>query len=1403
MKAGAEQHMLKACCASRLLGGPVIVAMISVLLLSGGWRSAGAADIPEVPLVTTQAAPPMTMLVMGRDHTLYYEAYNDASDLDGDGVIDTRFRPTLTYFGLFDSGLCYKTSAPGEHGRFVPVAEANDGKCRNAWSGNWLNYVTTSRIDALRKVLYGGRRVVDTEHETVLERSYIPQDAHSWGKEYESEAVDGYAIEDYTPLAAPTYGTRHLFANTSLSWAKSWPRLRVLQHSTFKVREWVSKESLVAGDTCGVGVETSCGVITDYAVRVEVCRSPYTASCKRYPSGFYKPVGLLHDYGESESMYFGLLTGSYDKHYSGGVIRKLVSSFKDEVDARDGTFRSGAAIVRSLDALQIVDFGWNAYGGGWPREAKPSEGTFPDWGNPIAEMMYEGLRYFAGALSPTPDYAGGSRDGALGLPKPAWDDPYSASGASKGLWCSKANMLVISSVNPSFDSDQLPGSAFSSFSGTGLPGLNVSSLGGYIAGRESGVRGLRFIGQVGELNDGAPTPKAVDSLGNIRGLPEEPNKQGSYYAASVAHFGKATDLRPALRGRQSVDTFVVALSSPLPRIEVPVAGGSVTIVPFAKTVSVNGGVRGSFQPTNQIVDFYVEDIVNTSDADRNWSVNGGRYRAIFSINFEDVEMGADHDMDAIVRYTVSLTAAGQVEVKLDTVYATTSGEQHAGYVISGTTADGIYLDVNPFIHSTNVHGNGQAGRKYFLDTPPGCWLSADGSRPAVPACDALLGTSAARAFTPGSSSAGYLEGPLWYAAKWGGFIDRNGNGWPDLRTEWDLNGDGVPDTYLAVQNPLKLREALKRSFDSIVERSASAGNVTANGQQLQAGSLVFQAHFNSGQWDGELTAYPLTSSGVSPMPAWRASAGIPAPDARRVYTYSALTGGVRFRSPFATMADGIVNYLLGDRSAEGTLRTRGSSVLGDIVHSSPYYVKDTDTVYVGANDGMLHGFSAVTGKELFAYIPGLVFDKLERLAAPDYAHTYYVDGEIAVSTRAVTPGRNILAASPGRGAKGLFVLDVTNPSAFTADNVLWEYGGDGDGDLGFILGRPQIATLEDDRVVVVVGNGYGSANGAAVLYVFDLMSGDRLAKLNTFAAGGNGLSTPVLVDGDGNGKVDTAYAGDLRGNVWRFDLADSDPLNWRSHYRESEAPSAMPRPLFTARDALGAAQPITAQLTVAINSVVADPNHGRTFVFFGTGSYLFASDPGSRQVQSWYGIIVDEEDSVSGRAQLVKREFERVDVLNGTTVRVAMEAEEGDMLGKRGWYLDLKDSSIPRGERIVTRSALYHLIRPVLVASSIIPSADECEPGGSGYINALDPFTGGRLTQVVFDLNGDGRFDDRDRLDGMVVSSFDPGLGLPSEGTLVGNRYVAGGTSGENQDWSVNLGSRRLGRISWREVIRE
>jgi type IV pilus assembly protein PilY1 len=472
-------------------------------------------------------------------------------------------------------------------------------------------------------------------------------------------------------------------------------------------------------------------------------------------------------------------------------------------------------------------------------------------------------------------------------------------------------------------------------------------------------------------------------------------------------------------------------------------------------------------------------------------------------------------------------------------------------------------------------------------------------------------------------------------------------------------------------------------------------------------------------------------------------------------------------------------------------------VHGDVISSSPYYVKSTNTLFVGANDGMLHAVDATTGDERFAFVPNAVTDKLFKLTTNSYAHDYYVDGEIAVSTTAETPGKNILVGALGRGGKALYALDVSNPAAFTAANVMWEYTH---ANLGLALGKPVIAKLNNGHSGLIVGNGYNSASERALLFIIDIDTGELIRALDTQAGSSdasNGLASPRGWDTDGNGTVDIVYAGDLLGNLWKFDLSSAAPADWASAY----ASGGTPVPMFTATDSAGTRQPITGMIGLGVNPRKGDPNFGKRYVFFGSGRYITASDVGNSAAQSWYGLIDAESAAIgSDRSVLRQRTIELEGTIAGNATRAFSLPTPGDMAGRQGWYVDLVSPSLGnQGERMIGEHKFFG---SVLLAASMVPSSNSCKPGGEGFLNAIDPFSGAALDNLFFDANNDLRFDNSDRMgnDHRAVGSYNPGINLPSDPILIGNRLCSSGTSGGLNCPSVN-NPIRSGRISWHEVV--
>lgn len=640
---------------------------------------------------------------------------------------------------------------------------------------------------------------------------------------------------------------------------------------------------------------------------------------------------------------------------------------------------------------------------------------------------------------------------------------------------------------------------------------------------------------------------------------------------------------------------------------------------------------------------------------------------------------------------------------------------------------------------------------------------------------------------------------------------------------------GGTTTAFSANDPATLEAAFNAIFEDIFRKSSSFSSVAQNSTSINTGSMVYQGRFDSTDWSGEVIALrPELTGPLTQM--WNTSdpGHFAAPASRKIFTLLPGTGGREFKLltdlsaaqqtalaavacsstlTGATCAQARIDWLRGTRTQEapaGALRRR-TKLLGDVISSSPYYVKSSDTLFVGANDGMLHAFNATTGDERFAFVPNAVIANVHKVTLPSYSHEYFVDGEIAVSSTAMTPGKNILVGTLGRGGRSVYALDVTSPSTFAATNVMWEFS---DPDLGLALGKPVIVKLNNGQTAVILGNGYNSVNERSFLFIINITTGALIRKIDTgsgSAAASNGLAAPSGWDLDSNGTVDLMYAGDLLGNLWKFDLSSATPSIWASAYGSA----ATPAPMFVALDSLGNRQAITGLPEIGLNSRKGDPHFGKRYVFFGSGRYLTTSDVTTTLAQSWYGLI-DEASVISGRSVLRQRTIDLEATLTGRSVRSFSVAVAGDMAGKQGWFVDLvSPTSGNLGERMVGEHKLFG---SVLLASSMIPTTNPCIPGGEGFLNAIDPFSGGSLASLFFDANNDGAFTDADRIGTgaarRAVGSINPGINLISDGIMIGSgergSVIVGGTGGGDTGNVRQVGAKdtlRSGRISWREVV--
>ena len=483
----------------------------------------------------------------------------------------------------------------------------------------------------------------------------------------------------------------------------------------------------------------------------------------------------------------------------------------------------------------------------------------------------------------------------------------------------------------------------------------------------------------------------------------------------------------------------------------------------------------------------------------------------------------------------------------------------------------------------------------------------------------------------------------------------------------------------------------------------------------------------------------------------------------------------------AAVGDNLLNYLRGQQGNEigrtgvavpDQLYRNREKVLGDALESQPAYMGPpifsypypgypefrtvnaarSGNVYMGTNDGMMHAFAGDTGIERWAYIPSMVVPNLWRLADDQYAdrHTNFVNGSAITSDictancsnayNAATPLTNpvwktILVAGLNGGGRGYFALDITNPSTTT---LLWEFtttagiGKVKDNDLGYTFGQPVITRKADGTWVVVVTSGYDNGtdspkkvsgsfvanspagSGKGFLYVLNAGTGTIISKIDTgagTAASPSGLAKIAGFNTEATGnRVSYIYGGDLLGNLWRFDINSSATAAigtgaaFKLASLFSDTGGASPQPITT-----------TPQLGVIL---------GKRVVFVGTGKYLEVPDLSNTQKQTQYAIKDDDATTtlVNPRNTLVQQfllnnpDATATRLASGSAGSVTTAAAVNFSTG-RGWFVDFPES----GERVNIDAKL---VLGTLLVPSIVPSATECSPGGTGWLNFLDYETG-------------------------------------------------------------------------------
>ncbi len=686
------------------------------------------------------------------------------------------------------------------------------------------------------------------------------------------------------------------------------------------------------------------------------------------------------------------------------------------------------------------------------------------------------------------------------------------------------------------------------------------------------------------------------------------------------------------------------------------------------------------------------------------------------------------------------------------------------------------------------------------------------------------------------------------------------------------------------------------AFDEIFSRASTDARSIAGsaitGQKLSQDDKVFQGSFDTQNWTGDLQAFAITTDAaqnvsVSPTASWSASArlaALPSPATTRnivvgsggatstatatAFTWNAASAELKAMlnraTPTATASDGLgqrrLEFIRGSSANEGNpFRRRDNKLLGDIVNSGAAYsgapaptitsstyaafrtanLARTPTVFIGANDGMLHAFEAATGNELFGYIPSWLRPKLSLLTSADYVgdHQSYVDATPVVAEAQVGTAntaadwKTVLVGGTGAGGRGVYALDVTDPAAFNSSKVMWEFTQKDDPDMGFVVGKPQIlkmrinASTEATPVYkwfAVVGSGVNnytndgagvfSTTGQPALFLLDLAKPASTAwtrnsnyykisfPVNTTLAA---TIAPGLINFEATAgsqrEVRYIFAGDLHGNMWKLDFSRVAAADWNMQKLSPFVKGTTPYPLFIAKDAAGNVQPIS-----MVPSLVAGARNMSIYVAFGTGKYLETADRTSSASNAFY--VVNDNGTASfddgnGVAAISGRGRLKQGAVNATTGAVSVApfvwgraTSDGDTTQRSGWYYDYPVG----GERQVTDAQLSG---NVLIFGSLIP-------GATGGANAcgVSGGSGNEYRLSVDDGNGTFRVSRVGILGEPIVIELAKSSEETSNSTgrrtrTITSQVIRQGSSGmETGPTDQTKKTIVAGRLSWRQI---
>ncbi|MGN1394046.1 MAG: pilus assembly protein [Succinivibrionaceae bacterium] len=746
---------------------------------------------------TESAVAPNVMLVMGREHTLNSEAYPDYLDIDEDGSMDVAYDPSIIYEGIFDPTLCYEyrigtsnleNASSDTTGYWLPVsfAKSKDNLTLNMWSetskptrsvnticagdnkwsGNVLNYITSTRIDVLKRVLYGGTRLYDTPvgqnkskptkykytvngneaKATLLKHSHVLRDGHAWGKVLGDDMYKGsgtsLTINDFTGLPSTGSGNAYFFAMASYDgnrWSSQYMRYgKVLKAGMPGINnpnakkylwDWVGKQSTTQDTDSAIatnkwdGTGFVSGTFGETAINVVTCLDGFinASYCHDYGSGskhVYQPIGLLQEYGEGSTpkINFGLITGSWARSKNGASLRANIGDVSKEF-MTDGDFKFNYGCKSDEDAyscgfvgtLDRIDVS---------RKTDGTSGTYSDCGRsantsnlvPNNSACRDWGNPVGALLYNTVQYFKGNDinqsekdDEKLTLT----DAIYNKDDAKKlytksSNYCAKAVALVIADESISFDSEQHDSTLFGSDKGA-------------IVERTSNIQvepGQYFMGlsknstSEEQMYNYIPSLKTIENLSDVRGLaPAVAFAHGSYNVAGIASLYNDNLLKAtSADGKNSKDIS----------LETYVVATKPALPEIRIKIDENRTV--ALLPFAKTVSDSTDPKLESTNQIVDLFVEHlSNTEGTFRVNYEDFQYGSDYDMDMITEYKYFVVDGdGEdkfIRIQMRAVDTDGYANEHAGYIITGVENQGVYIDLG------KKKTNAPANCRYRLDNP--------------------------------------------------------------------------------------------------------------------------------------------------------------------------------------------------------------------------------------------------------------------------------------------------------------------------------------------------------------------------------------------------------------------------------------------------------------------------------------------------------------------------------------------------------------------------------------------------------------------------------------------------------------------------------------------------------------